>query len=95
MQGWHALALLACGLWVPRGGRLADWAGGGVRRWDRAVLRRSLCGGTVGRAAADGGADGRTLLMVGWLLLGYRQWLPRDRRRSVSKGMVLFHVIAS
>ena len=27
MQGWHALALLACGLWAPRGGRLADWAG--------------------------------------------------------------------
>lgn len=27
MQGWHALALLATGLWAPRGGRLADIAG--------------------------------------------------------------------
>ncbi len=27
MHGWHALALLACGLWAPRGGWLADWAG--------------------------------------------------------------------
>ena len=27
MHGWHALALLACGLWAPRGGRLVDWAG--------------------------------------------------------------------
>ena len=27
MQGWHALALVACGLWAPRGGKLADWAG--------------------------------------------------------------------
>ncbi|MBV8399070.1 MAG: DUF423 domain-containing protein, partial [Acetobacteraceae bacterium] len=27
MQGWHALALLACGLWTPRGGKLADAAG--------------------------------------------------------------------
>ena len=26
MQGWHALALIACGLWAPRGGRLADCA---------------------------------------------------------------------
>src|SRR5579872_7008248 len=27
MHGWHALALLACGLWAERGGRLADAAG--------------------------------------------------------------------
>ncbi len=26
MQGWHALALLGCGLWAPRGGWLADAA---------------------------------------------------------------------
>ena len=28
MQIWHALALLICGLWAPRGGRLANGAGG-------------------------------------------------------------------
>lgn len=27
MQGWHALALIGCGLWAPRGGRVADAAG--------------------------------------------------------------------
>lgn len=24
MQGWHALALLFCGMWAPRGGKRAD-----------------------------------------------------------------------
>ncbi len=27
MQGWHALALLACGIWGARGGRLTHAAG--------------------------------------------------------------------
>ncbi len=27
MQGWHALALVGCGLWARRGGGLAHWAG--------------------------------------------------------------------
>ena len=43
MQGWHALALLACGLWAPRGGRLADAAGAAFAAGYRAVLWRGLC----------------------------------------------------
>jgi len=58
MQGWHALALLACGLWAPRGGRLADAAG--------AAFTAGLilfCG------AVDAPPLGGALLMLGWLLL--------------------------
>ena len=70
MQGWHALALLGCGLWAPRGGRLADLAGAAF------VLGLVLfCGGVY--ALGTGGIDtgvlapaGGMLLMLGWLLLG-------------------------
>jgi uncharacterized membrane protein YgdD (TMEM256/DUF423 family) len=70
MQGWHALALLACGLWAPNGGRLADWAG-------RAFAAGSVlfCGGVY---ATELGAmrlgfvvpAGGVVLMTGWGLLG-------------------------
>ncbi len=70
MQGWHALALLACGLWVPRGGRLADWAGAafaaGIVLFCGAVYALGLAGMHLGIMAPIGGS----LLMVGWLLLG-------------------------
>ena len=58
MQGWHALALLACGLWAPRSGKLADWAG--------AAFALGIGGVRLGVTAPIGG----TLLMLGWLLLG-------------------------
>jgi uncharacterized membrane protein YgdD (TMEM256/DUF423 family) len=69
MQGWHALALLACGLWAPRGGRLADWAGAAF-----AVGLVLFCGGVYGLALAGLPVAilapvGGILLMVGWLLL--------------------------
>ncbi|HEY2619823.1 MAG TPA: DUF423 domain-containing protein [Acetobacteraceae bacterium] len=70
MQGWHALALLACGLWVPRGGRLADAAGAafavGLVLFCGALYALGMGGVRVGMAAPVGG----TLLMVGWGLLG-------------------------
>ncbi len=70
MQGWHALALLACGLWAPRGGKLADWAGGafllGLVLFCGSVYALALGVVPVGRLAPVGG----TLLMLGWALLG-------------------------
>ena len=69
MQGWHALALLFCGVM----GATRRLAGGcrrrGLRSGPAAVLRR-------GRYAGDGGVSlgvlapiGGTLLMLGWALL--------------------------
>lgn len=69
MQGWHALALLFCGLWAPRAGRLADWAGAaflaGLILFCGAVYALALGRIATGPVAPIGG----TLLMLGWLLL--------------------------
>ena len=70
MQGWHALALLGTGLWLPRGGWLARLAAVGF-----AVGTLLFCGGVyghelgglpVGVLAPVGGAT----LIGAWLLLG-------------------------
>ena len=70
MQGWHALALLATGLWAPRGGRLADLAGAafaiGLLAFCGAVYALALRGLHFGPLAPIGGS----LLMLGWLFLG-------------------------
>jgi uncharacterized membrane protein YgdD (TMEM256/DUF423 family) len=70
MQGWHALALLATGLWSGRGGRLADAAGAaftaGALLFCGAVYALALAGVSLGVLAPVGG----TLLMIGWALLG-------------------------
>ncbi|MEJ0016713.1 MAG: DUF423 domain-containing protein [Acetobacteraceae bacterium] len=70
MQGWHALALLGCGLWAPRGGRLADAAGvafaAGTVLFCGGVYAIGLFGVRLGPVAPVGG----TLLMAGWALLG-------------------------
>jgi len=69
MQGWHALALLFCGLWAPRGGWLADAAGAafvvGLVLFCGAVDMLAIGGVSLGVLAPVGG----TLLMVGWALL--------------------------
>jgi uncharacterized membrane protein YgdD (TMEM256/DUF423 family) len=69
MHGWHALALVACGLWAPRGGRLVDYAGGsfafGLLLFCGAVYALALDGVRLPMIAPIGG----TLLMLGWLLL--------------------------
>lgn len=70
MQVWHALALLAVGLWVPRGGKLADLAGAafavGTVLFCGGVYAVALRGMRLGMVAPVGG----TLLMAGWALLG-------------------------
>lgn len=70
MHGWHALALLTCGLWAPRGGRLGDAAGvafaAGLVLFCGAVYALALSGVRLRMVAPIGG----TLLMLGWVLLG-------------------------
>jgi uncharacterized membrane protein YgdD (TMEM256/DUF423 family) len=82
IQGWHALALLACGLWVPRGGRLADWAGAafvaGIVLFCGAVYSVALFGVPLGMMAPLGG----TLLMLGWLLLGLSALVAPRRQQQ-------------
>ena len=69
MQGWHALALLFCGLWAPRGGWMADAAGAafalGLVLFCGAVDALAIGGVSLGVLAPIGG----TLLMLGWGLL--------------------------
>ena len=73
MQGWHALALLTCGLWVERGGwlaaRLTNWAGAafavGLLLFCGAVYTLALAGLRLPMLAPTGGS----LLMLGWVLL--------------------------
>ena len=76
MHGWHAFALLACGLWAPRGGRLVDWAGAafvlGILLFCGAVYALALTGLRLPMVAPLGG----TLLMVGWALLGLSALRP-------------------
>ena len=69
MQGWHALALLATGIWTPRGGRWADAAGfaftAGIVLFCGSVYALALQDVAAGGVAPAGG----TLLMIGWALL--------------------------
>jgi uncharacterized membrane protein YgdD (TMEM256/DUF423 family) len=69
MQGWHALALVACGIWAQRRGGIAHWAGAafalGTVLFCGAVYALGLGGIATGPMAPVGG----TLLMVGWALL--------------------------
>jgi uncharacterized membrane protein YgdD (TMEM256/DUF423 family) len=70
MQGLHALALLATGIWAPRGGRWADAAGfaftAGIVLFCGAVYALALDSESFRGVAPAGG----TLLMIGWVLLG-------------------------
>lgn len=70
MQGWHALALVATGLWAARGGLLARLAGVafviGTVLFCGDVYALALGGLHLSGVAPTGGF----LLMAGWLLLG-------------------------
>lgn len=70
MQGWHALALVATGIWAARGGRLAHLAGLafalGLLLFCGTVYALALGGPHLGLLAPTGG----WLLMAGWALLG-------------------------
>ena len=69
MQGWHALALLATGLWAPNGGWLTQAAGAafaaGLLLFCGAIYALALAHLSVGPLAPIGG----TMLMLGWGLL--------------------------
>lgn len=70
MQGWHALALVATGIWASRGGLLAHLAGAafaaGIALFCAGVYGHVFAGLPLPMIAPTGG----TLLMAGWLLLG-------------------------
>lgn len=70
MNGWHALALVACGIWGARGGRITHAAGAafaaGLLLFCGTVYASALGGPRLGMLAPVGG----TLLMAGWVLLG-------------------------
>jgi uncharacterized membrane protein YgdD (TMEM256/DUF423 family) len=70
MHGWHALALLACGIWARRGGALAHLAGAafaaGLLLFCGGVYALALAGIHLPMLAPIGGV----LLMLGWVLLG-------------------------
>jgi uncharacterized membrane protein YgdD (TMEM256/DUF423 family) len=83
MHGWHALALLACGIWVPRGGRLVDMAATAF-----AVGLVLFCGAVYALALADIrtamlAPAGGLLLMLGWVLLGLSAF--RARNQSIDR----------
>ena len=69
MEGWHALALLACGVWAIRGGWAAQAAGAlfllGTLLFCGALYVLALTGVSLGPVAPSGGL----CLMAGWLLL--------------------------
>ena len=74
LQGWHALAAVACGLWAAYlstrgGGALAGWAGVaflvGSLLFCGAAWFNGVTGGSLGPTAPTGGL----VLMLGWLLL--------------------------
>ena len=69
MQGWHALALLGCGVWAEQRGGLAHWAAAafalGTLLFCGAVYAIGLGGVSIGPVAPTGGF----LLIGGWLLL--------------------------
>jgi uncharacterized membrane protein YgdD (TMEM256/DUF423 family) len=69
MQGWHALALLFCALWIARGGILARAAAccfaGGLVLFCTGVYASALTATHLGIVAPLGG----TILMLGWALL--------------------------
>jgi uncharacterized membrane protein YgdD (TMEM256/DUF423 family) len=71
MHGWHALALLACGIWTPRRGRLVDLAGtafaAGLLLFCGAVYALALTGIGMALMAPVGGV----MLMLGWAMLGF------------------------
>ena len=67
MLGWHALAIIAVGLWGAQGGRLTHVAGAlftaGLTLFCAAVYSPTVGGPSLGMTAPVGGVA----LMLGWL----------------------------
>lgn len=70
MLGWHALAIVACGMWGAQGGWLTHAAAGlftlGLLLFCGAVYSPAFGGPSLGMTAPVGGG----LLMLGWIALG-------------------------
>ncbi len=70
MLGWHALALMFCGLWGVQGGWLTHLAGAGftlgLLLFCGAVYSPIFGGPSLGMTAPVGG----TILMLAWAALG-------------------------
>ncbi len=77
MLGWHALALLVCGVWAARGGPLVHAAAGlfviGLLLFAGSVCLDALAGIRLPMVAPVGGA----LLMLGWLVLAVSAFTRR------------------
>ena len=77
MQGWHALALVACAIWARRDGTLAHLAGAafalGIVLFCGAVYALGIFGRSWGLLAPAGGI----LLMAGWALLALSAFAAR------------------
>ncbi len=71
MQGWHALALVACGLFATQGGWPVHLAAAmflmGILLFCGAVWVPQFGGPSLGMTAPVGG----TLLIAAWLVLGF------------------------
>lgn len=70
MQVWHALALRACGLWAPHGGKLVHGAGAALASGTLLFCGSVYALGLGVTRSAPAAPIGGTLLMLGWLLLG-------------------------
>ena len=79
MQGWHALALIFCGLWAARGGALAHAAAGcftaGLLLFCAGVYANAMASVQLRMVAPAGG----TLLMLGWGFLAVSALAARRR----------------
>lgn len=69
LQGWHALAVVACGLWAARGGTLAGWAGAAFLVGSLLFCGAAWMSGAAGVSLGPVAPAGGLLLMLGWLLL--------------------------
>jgi uncharacterized membrane protein YgdD (TMEM256/DUF423 family) len=74
LQGWHALAAVACGLWAVRlgdegGGALAGWAGVAFLAGSLLFCGAAWASGAAGVSLGPVAPAGGLLLMLGWLLL--------------------------
>jgi uncharacterized membrane protein YgdD (TMEM256/DUF423 family) len=77
IQGWHAIALLFCGLWTPRGGRLAHFAATGFAvgliLFCAGVYSHAIWGLRLPMVAPTGGS----ILMLAWLTLALSAFTAR------------------
>jgi uncharacterized membrane protein YgdD (TMEM256/DUF423 family) len=69
IQGWHALALIGCGVWSQRRGGLAHWAAAAFAIGTVLFCAAVYCVGLTGISLNAVAPTGGILLILGWLLL--------------------------